>query len=186
MVRLFVALELSDRQKTEVGDFQEMAKKYLQGVRWVKPENIHLTLKFLGETEEKKVEVIKEAIDYACTGFRPFSISYGGAGVFPNERKARVLWVGPKEGLESLGDLAGNLEEKMAAVGYKKEKRSFHPHLTIGRLRNPLPENSIKKFLSEGTGFVTSSLIIDRVVLFESNLTRSGPIYKPLYKKELF
>ncbi len=186
MVRLFVALELSDRQKTEIGDFQEMAKKYLQGVRWVKPENIHLTLKFLGETEEKKVEVIKEAIDYACTGFRLFSISYGGAGMFPNERKARVLWVGIKEGEESICSLAGKIEAEMVSLGYKKEKRSFHPHLTIGRLRNPLPENSIKKYLSEGTGFVTSSILIDRVVLFESNLTRSGPIYKALYKNELF
>ncbi len=186
MVRLFIALELSDWQKKEVGEFQEMAKKYLQGVRWVKSENIHLTLKFLGDTEEKRVSLIRAAIDNACAGFRPFSISYGGAGVFPNERKARVFWVGLNEGLESLGELAGNLEEKMAAVGYEKEKRSFHPHLTIGRLKNPLPVNSVKKYLAAGTGFVTSSLIIDRVVLFESKLTRSGAVYSSLYKKDFF
>lgn len=186
MVRLFIALELSERQKEEVGVFQEKTKKYLQNARWVKPGNIHLTLKFLGETDENRVDLIKGAIDDACYNFSSFSVSYGGGGVFPSERKARVLWIGLTEGAESVCSLAENLEEKMVDIGYKKEKRSYHPHLTIGRLRNPPPASSIKNFLSEGTGFASSDSTIDRVVLFESSLTRSGAIYRPLYKKELY
>ena len=185
MVRLFIALELSKRQKKEVGGFQEKAKKHLHYVRWVKPDNIHLTLKFLGETEEGKVEPVKGAIADVCAGLKPFSTRYGDSGVFPSERKARVLWVGIKEGEDSVCDLAEKVEEKMADLGYKKEKRSFHPHLTIGRPRNAPPANSIKNFLSEGKNFVSSDIVIDKVLLFESNLTRSGAIYRPLYEKEL-
>lgn len=185
MVRLFIALELSKNQKKEVGDFQEKVKKHLHNVRWVKPVNIHLTLKFLGESPEDRVEAVKEAIGDACEGFRPFSTRYGNSGVFPSEQKARVLWIGVEEGKESLCRLAGNVEEKMAGLGYKKEKRSFHPHLTIGRLRSVPPINSIKSFLAEGKSFVSSDAVINKVVLFESNLTRSGAIYRPLYEREL-
>ncbi len=185
MVRLFIALELSRRQKKEVGDFQKNVKRHLENARWVKPDNIHLTLKFIGETEKGRVEAIKEVIDEVCSGFKPFSTRYGESGVFPSERKARVLWVGVKEGAGSVCDLAGKLEEEMACLGYKKEKRPFHPHLTVGRFRQTPPESSIKKFLSEGKSFVSSDGAIDKVLLFESNLTRSGAIYKPLYEKEL-
>jgi len=185
MIRLFIALELSKRQKKEIGEFQEKVKEHLHNVRWVKPDNIHLTLKFLGETEEDKVEPIKEAIDQVCSGFKPFLTRYGGAGVFPSERKARVLWVGIKEGEESVCKLAEKFEEAMTSLGYKKEKRSFHPHLTIGRIRKSPPENSIQIFLTEGKSFISSDVIIKKVILFESNLTRSGAIYKSLYEKEL-
>ncbi len=185
MVRLFIALELSKLQKKEVGEFQKNVKRHLDNARWVKPDNIHLTLKFLGETEADKVEPIKEAIDEVCPGFKPFTIRYGESGVFPSERKARVLWVGIKEGYDSVCNLAGKIEEEMAGLGYKKEKRSFHPHLTIGRLRQATPEINIKKFLSEGKSFVSSDVIIKKVILFESSLTRSGAIYRPLYGKEL-
>lgn len=185
MIRLFIALELSKAQRKEVGDFQEKVKKYLNNVRWVKPGNIHLTLKFLGETEEGRVEAVKGAIDKACTSLKPFSIRYGESGVFPSARKARVLWVGVKEGEGNLCSLAEIVEEEMAGLGYKKEKRPFHPHLTIGRARSNPSEDSVNNYLVEGKSFISSDAMINKVVLFESNLTRSGAIYRPLYEREL-
>ncbi|MGM0652730.1 MAG: RNA 2',3'-cyclic phosphodiesterase [Bacillota bacterium] len=186
MLRLFIALELSDQQKNEIDDFQEKAKKHLKNVRWVKPGNIHLTLKFLGETDESRVDLIKAAIDDACDNFSSFPVNYGDGGVFPSEKKARVLWVGQIKGSEIVCGLAEKLQEKMAGLGYEKEKRTFHPHLTIGRLRNPPPPSSIQKFLSAGKDFTSSESTINQVVLFESKLLGSGAIHNPMYKKELY
>jgi len=116
MIRLFIALELSKNQKKEVGGFQETAKKHLSNVRWVKPDNIHLTLKFLGETSEERVEAIKGAIDNASAGFKPFLTRFAGSGVFPSEQKARVLWIGINEGKDRVCDLAEKVEEENAVV----------------------------------------------------------------------
>ena len=185
MIRLFIALELSMTQRKEVGEFQEKVKRHLSNVRWVKRENIHLTLKFLGETEDARVEQVKAAVNAACSDVEPFLIRYGESGVFPTVKKARIFWVGVKEGQDSLGNFVEIIEEEMAGLGYRKEKRPFHPHLTIGRARNAPPENSINKYLTEGISFESSSMTINKVVLFESRLNRSGAIYRPLYEKEL-
>ncbi len=183
MLRLFIAAELSDRQKREVFELQQRVKQYIDGARWVRFEGMHLTLKFLGDTDENRVEQICEAIKKSEEPLKPFVLRYGGCGVFPGPQKARVLWLGLKEGAEQIKFLAENLEKNLSACGFQKEKRPYHPHLTIGRLRNPPPKNMIMKYIESENNFLSSAVETPGVVLFQSKLSPQGAEYKALYRK---
>ncbi len=104
-------------------------------LRLIAPEKIHLTLKFLGEISEDALIRATEALGPACEGHGRFEVAISGFGVFPSERKARVLWAGTGEGSERLRDLAGAVESGLAAVGFEREVRPYVPHLTLGRAR---------------------------------------------------
>ncbi len=183
MLRLFVAVELSDQQKKEMHELQQRTKKYLKGVRWVRPEGMHLTLKFLGDTEESKLEQVRDVLDQASEQIKPFTLKYGSSGVFPGLRKARVLWVGLKKGEEQVKLLAKNLEEGFSELGFKKEKRPYNPHLTIGRLRNPQHEEMVRKYLESEKFFLSSSVEVLKAVLYQSKLSPHGAEYTVLYRK---
>jgi 2'-5' RNA ligase len=103
--------------------------------RLTAPGKIHLTLKFLGEVSEDTLDRATEALGPAREGYEPFEVATSGFGVFPSERKARVLWAGTGEGSERLRDLAGAVESALAAVGFEREARSYVPHMTLGRTR---------------------------------------------------
>ncbi len=182
MARLFIALELSEAQKKEINALQEKIKTYLDGIRWVKPEGLHLTLKFLGETEEERIASIKQALDNASSTINSFEIAYGKSGVFPSPKKARVFWVGLTAGLETVSSLAAEIERSMSFCGFAPEKRKFAPHLTIGRARGLLQEDLIRRFLNEERAFKTTSCLIKKVLLFESELTPRGAIYTVRHK----
>jgi len=184
LARLFVAIELSKKQKQEVYSLQQKLREYLEGVRWVRPEGLHLTLKFLGETDLSWIEPIKKAMDRAAADTSSIKIIYGSSGVFPSPKKARVLWIGLREGAEALQSLAENLDQILAKSGFMPEKRKFHPHLTIGRLRSSVPEKMIRRFLEEESNFQTTMLDAKQAVLFESRLHPDGALYTPLYKVE--
>lgn len=181
-MRLFVAVELSDEQKHGVYRFQQKLKGYLDGVRWVRPEGLHLTLKFLGETEAGRVRSIKEAMDKIAGESGAFDLTFGGVGVFPSPARARVIWVGLENGADPAIQLAEKFESALVFEGFKKEKRKYSPHLTIGRLRYPLPEDRVKKFLDREAVFRTSTVKVREAVLFESILSRHGAEYKALYR----
>jgi RNA 2',3'-cyclic 3'-phosphodiesterase len=106
-----------------------------EAFRLTVPEKIHLTLKFLGEISEEALGWAKVSLDPMCEGHEPFEVSISAFGVFPSERKARILWVGVGEGSERLRDLAGDVQSALAAVGFEREDRSYVPHLTLGRAR---------------------------------------------------
>jgi RNA 2',3'-cyclic 3'-phosphodiesterase len=137
----------------------------------------------LGDTEEEKVEDIKQAIDRAAASIQPFRLRYGGSGAFPSAARARVIWVGLKEGVSAVNDLTAALEKHLAEAGYLPEIRDFHPHLTIGRLRYPLSEEKILKFIEEEKQFETVSSDIEKIVLFQSTLTKRGAQHTELYEK---
>ncbi len=103
--------------------------------RLTAPEKIHLTLKFLGEVPEEALVRAKESLGPACEGHEPFEVATSDFGVFPSERKARILWAGLGEGSERLRDLARDVESTLAAVGFEREARSYVPHMTLGRAR---------------------------------------------------
>ncbi len=183
MLRLFIALELSDQQKKEMHELQQRTKQYLKGVRWVRPQGMHLTLKFLGDTEESRVEQVQDILKQASEQIDPFAIKYGSSGVFPGPKKARVLWVGLKDGEEKAKLLANILEEGFCKIGFKKEKRHYSPHLTIGRLRNPQPEEMVKKYLEKESTFLSSSVEAQSVILYQSKISVQGAEYTVLCRK---
>ncbi len=183
MLRLFIAVELSDRQKREVFELQQRVKQYIDGARWVRFDGMHLTLKFLGDTDENQIGQISEALNKSSEPLKPFVLRYGGCGVFPGPQKARVLWLGVKEGAAQVIFLAENLEESLSECGFQKEKRPYHPHLTIGRLRNPPPKDMIMKYIESENTFLSSAVETPNVALFQSKLSPQGAEYTALYRK---
>lgn len=180
-LRLFIAFELTEMQKQDLAVLQDRVKGYIDGVRWLRPVNMHLTLKFLGEIGEESTGLIKKAMNRTIEEFRPFKIQFGGCGVFPTPQNARVLWIGLKKGEEPIKELAGRLENNLSKYEFKKEDRRYQPHLTIGRLRNRIPQEKINQFLEQEKLFETTAEVAQEIVLFQSCLAKQGAIHTAMH-----
>lgn len=134
-MRTFIAIDVSDEARRAVGTFTSALKKEKARVSWVKPGNVHITLKFLGEIDEEKIPEINNAIRVCAKEQKPFEIEIKGSGGFPNLHRPRVIWVGLTEGAEELKRLAGAVDNELYKLGFQKEKRAFKPHLTVGRVK---------------------------------------------------
>jgi len=185
-MRLFVAVDLPPRIKGIIGErLPEMVRRY-PGIRWVKSENLHLTLKFLGEVEPGLAERIPKALEKECMQARPFSLHLGRCGAFPSEGRGRVIWLGLEGEVEKVSHLAERIDSCLAGLGFERETRPFLPHVTLGRMKNPVPCRELveewRRILEVAgdTGFLASE-----VVLFRSILFREGPTYQPLFVFEL-
>ncbi len=147
--------------------------------RWVSPENLHLTLRFLGAHPESAVPGIEAAMSTAAVEMKPFTARTDTFGAFPNRRRARVLWLGLTEAPE-LGALYIALNDKLGEAGFKPEERPFRGHITFGRLKRPAPVDlSGLEAIPLG-----AELVFDKVTLFESRLTPSGAKYEELRQAE--
>lgn len=182
-MRLFIALELSEEQRRQVTLFQARFKKQLAGVRWSKPESMHLTLKFIGDTDQAGLDMIKKALDEAARHVEPFNIAYSGCGVFPAADSARILWIGLGIGAETTTEIAEKLDDSLYGQGFKKERQPFKPHLTVGRIRQPLEEKFVHEYLKSGEDFQTSPACMSALTLFKSDLTAHGAIHEVIDRK---
>src|SRR5438445_3405325 len=129
-MRIFVALDIEEEIRKRLQHFMEEMRQLAPGARWVSPESLHVTLKFIGEKPEAAVKQIEDAL--GAINAEPFQIRFRGAGFYPTAKAARVFWVGI-EGEAGLADLAAKVEESLAAVGVPEEQRDFSPHLTLAR-----------------------------------------------------
>jgi len=184
-MRAFIALELSEEIKEELSRLEAELKKSDADVKWVKPENIHLTIKFLGNiqetTEGNKIEQIKKILDGISSQTKPFGISLFKLGVFPSLDYPRVIWTGiDKNGNAFAEKIAVLIEEKLEMVGFPKEKRPFSAHLTLGRVRSGRNKAELKQKVSSLVVQI-KSCTINHATLFQSTLTPRGAIYTPLY-----
>ena len=136
MIRSFIAVELPDMIREEIAKVQSVLKRAGGDVRWVRPESVHLTLKFLGDVEEDAVEPLIEAAARAVAPHPVLDLSLKGIGVFPDRRKLRVVWLGLDGDIESLKLLQKDVEKAAAEFGFDPEKRPFRPHLTLGRVKS--------------------------------------------------
>jgi 2'-5' RNA ligase len=181
-MRTFIAIELPEEIKKSLSKLQEQLKTTGADVKWVEPKNIHLTLKFLGERDDKKVKGIESLLSEVSSHNNSFKIRINSVGAFPNLNSPRVIWVGIDEGDSETKKIAQELEEKIAKLGIPKEERAFSSHITIGRKRSAknLKElsESLKK-ASEGK-FDLPVFAVDKITLFKSTLTSQGPIYEPV------
>jgi 2'-5' RNA ligase len=178
MLRTFVAVEIAHPLRDAVDELVGSLRASTAPVKWVRPENLHLTLKFLGNVEESKVDEIAGAIIRASEGTAPFEIALSGVGAFPNLKRPRVLWVGISKGKDELVSLSQKIEDELTELGFEKEKRGFSPHLTIGRLRREGRPGDLPDRL--GVQFKTGECTIGRVRLMKSTLTPQGPVYEEL------
>ncbi|HIE05502.1 MAG TPA: RNA 2',3'-cyclic phosphodiesterase [bacterium (Candidatus Stahlbacteria)] len=172
-MRCFIATPIPDGVRKSISNYINRVRNSLSGIRWVKEDNIHITIRFLGEINEETVEKTKELIRLKGRVFKPFNCEIGGIGYFPSARRAKVIWVGIKEGADELRRVFSELEEEIIGLGFKKEK-PFHPHLTIGRAKGPRPLN-----LPDIEGHIFQ---VREIILYRSTLTPSGPIYEPLIR----
>ena len=135
-IRSFVAIELEEELREELAQIQESLRRrgIAEQVRWVKPQGIHLTLKFLGDVPANRIEEIGLAVTRGSEGVEPFTISLDGLGCFPTASRPNVVWVGVREGTGTLARLQTAIEDRLSVLGYAPERRKFAPHLTLGRV----------------------------------------------------
>ena len=180
-VRSFIAIELPDGLKIELRQLIARLKSANQPwVKWVDPDGIHLTLKFLGNVAADKIESVIRAMEEAARDVSPFQLKVGGLGVFPNLRQVRVVWVGTTGDVDKLTRLQQNIEAYVAPLGFPTESRSFSAHLTLARLREPVDIEERQEFgnLIASTKFeATSTIEVKTISLMRSQLTRAGAIY---------
>lgn len=184
MKRVFIAI------KTEPGpDLLRMIsllKKTLasESIRWVEQGNLHLTLTFLGETEEKIIRILCGALDERCKGFGTFSIVLSGTGIFKNYRDPRVVWTGilPSPRLDMINGLVMNT---LNDLQIRIEDRPFKPHLTIGRIRSLSDNERLKSIIEEYKNTDLQEVAVNEIILYESILLPAGPLYKPLKRFDL-
>jgi len=172
-VRGFVALQLPERAREAIGDLQARLRPRLGGIRPVRPEGAHLTLRFLGETTPSALESIREALRKAATPCRPFDARLRGLGTFPERGSPRILWLA-LEVPDAVLALQAACERAAVAAGFPPEERPFRAHLTLGRWR----ERERRPELPEGVDLGVAH--VDTVVLFRSELRRGGAVYTPL------
>jgi len=183
-MRCFIAIQLSQEIKQALGQIEQELQKGIRGVKWVKPDNIHLTLKFLGNIGEETVEDIKKILDEAVSGVRPFKIRLSAAGAFPSPSRPRVIWVGIGEGKNESTELADRIDEETAHLGIEKESRAFHPHLTLARVKF-LKERDAVKDAFASLKVPQAEMSAKKITLFQSTLTGEGPVYTAIHTVDL-
>jgi 2'-5' RNA ligase len=185
-IRSFIAVPLSGEIAHATGKIVREIDKVATGIKWVEPENMHLTLKFLGDIDENETWEVCRAIAKAVGNMEAFDIECQGVGAFPSNEKPKTLWIGITQGKESLGQLQQAVDDAMADLGFRREPPRFSPHLTIGRVKQPGPQlREVTRILNENADFSAGVAMVDEVVLFSSDLTPEGPIYSPMGRAEL-
>jgi 2'-5' RNA ligase len=184
MIRAFVAAEIDPVIVQRIFEATDELRRKISDIRWNPQANCHLTLKFLGATDEKKIDLIGAALEREISLFPRCTIHAKGLGVFPDVRRPRTLWAGI-EG-ESLAALAGMVQTALAPLGFEEEKRAFTPHLTIGRWREfKRPPGDLRDVLEQWKDHDFGASPLQTVKLFQSILTRGGAEYRPLRSARL-
>jgi len=182
-LRTFIALDMPPEIKAALAKYVQPLKSLRGRVSWVKPENLHLTLKFLGDTPVNRVDEIAAALQQITAASTAFAATVSGAGAFPNDEHPRMLWVGLNEATGTLKNLLRIIDDRMHDFGYAKEKRAFTPHLTIGRVKDSrLPD--IVRALKEKP-FAAMPAPFNEIIFMRSELNPAGSIYTPLQKLTL-
>ncbi len=181
--RLFGAVDLDDDVRQALGDLQaQLRRRGLNGLRWVRPEGIHLTLKFLGETPRDKLDTIEEALTGSTAGIAPHELSLGRLGTFGSRNAPRVLWVDLAGDVETLQRLQEQVERALVPLGFPRDNRGFSAHLTLARV-GPESARDAAGPLAEAIGSVSASptlFEVGEVSLMMSKLGPGGTVYTQL------
>lgn len=181
-IRSFLAFDITDEVRNEVASIIKLLEPKAKGVKWIKPELMHCTMKFFGQVEEELLlGNVSAIIEEAVKNQAPFHLKGLGIGVFPNWRYPRVIWAGLVGDVEAAISLHEKLEVALRPFGLKRDDRQFRLHLTLGRAKSPLKNSEalvvlVEKLVDKQFGEIT----VDHLTLYKSVLTREGPIYTPL------
>ena len=180
-IRAFLAIDPSQEVLNEVGRIQDRFKKSIQGdIRWVRPEGIHLTLKFFGYVSETDITNISVVVKNNIVNVKPFILNIRRVGVFPSVNRARVLWLGMDGDVDVLIRLQKSIDTELQRYGFETENRAFSPHLTLARIKEPKGLIGIAKIMEKSEEYTAGSFTVDGLNLFKSTLTPKGAIYTKL------
>ncbi len=182
-IRLFIALPISEEIRKRCEALEEIGRQKVSSIRWIDPGQIHLTLFFLGWTDPALQPSMEAQIREAAREAAPFSVQVAGLGVFPKPSSPKVFWVGVSSDPALLA-LQQNLSMRMAALGFSMEARPYRPHLTLGRIKGPVPED-FTRWVTEGGGLQIGRCEMETVTLMESRTGPEGSIYIPLFTTAL-
>ncbi len=184
-MRTFIAIDLSPEIKNRLTASVRLLKPVATGIKWVAPDNYHLTLKFIGEVAQERIEVIKAVLDEVARKHLRFALTVRGSGSFPpGQSRMRVIWVGFEAGPE-LFSLQSDLETALEQEGFPREERAFSPHLTIGRAREPQKQERLKTELDKLGQQEFGTMEVEEIELFQSILRPEGPEYRIVSRHHL-
>ncbi len=180
-MRSFIAINLPEQLKRNISEFLNPFLSIKSDVKWVKPENLHLTIKFLGNVELDKISYIEEILSGVVSRFEPFDIYFSEIGCFPNMNRPRVIWIGIKDE-NSFLKLFKDIEENISKLGFKREGREFSPHLTIGRVKGTkgieIIREKIRQLGTDDRGLIKDQkIVVNSISLIRSDLSGAGARY---------
>ena len=189
MTRCFIAIELSRAIRKELARLMERlrSQEHLadKGIRWTRPEQIHLTLKFLGQVPDENISAICQAVSSIAALFDPFEFEVGHCECFPPQGPARVLWAGIQEGHEDVQALQEAIDVAMEQLGFAPDARRFQGHLTLARIRQAKVGRLAKTAMNKVDPFTLPAQEVANLTLYQSDLTQQGPRYTPLHHATL-
>ncbi len=180
--RAFIAIEVPVSQELE--DFSKSVKNTEAFLKIVNLTKVHITLKFLGDTDEDLVPEIEEIMKDAVSDVRPFTMKLKGAGAFPNLNRISVIWAG-MENADSLGEIAGKVDSGLVGLGFEPERRKFSPHVTIARVKSSKNKDELVNVITQFQSTEFGEVPVNKIILKKSVLTPQGPIYSDMIEISL-
>ncbi len=176
MKRLFAAIKITPDDKFLKLYYRLLKQFEDERIKWVEPQNMHITLKFFGETEENRINGICNVLNNISADHTAFSFFLNNIGIFGSAYKPRVIWFGV-ENDEPIKLLASDLLIKLETIGFKNDRQNFVPHLTVGRIKELVHKRSFQSKIDKSKDTFIQNVFVNKIYLFESTLTTSGPIY---------
>lgn len=185
-LRLFIAIDLGPEQARAVNALLDSLKKGVRFTKahpaWVTPNNLHMTLKFLGSVDQTRLSEITQKIAPAIDDILGFRYCLQSLGVFPNPRQPSVLWLGVQEGRKELIHLANAIDSSLSAIGFEAERRPFHPHITLARIKSRVGVEALMSIVRSHENASIGWGVCDEVILYQSHLNPEGARYEALYR----
>lgn len=186
-IRSFIAIPLSAEVRRNAARLLSKLSQDEDGIKWVPADNLHLTLKFLGEVDNTEIPGVCAVVGQVCREYQPFQLCFAGTGGFPDIDRPRVVFAGVDDVTGSLCRLVGQLESELADSGFKREQRDYRPHLTLGRTRSGSrrARDEVVERLKRLSETELGTMIVDRIQIFASFLEKGGPNYQVMDTIEL-
>jgi 2'-5' RNA ligase len=185
-LRTFIAVDIGKAIRDRAVALQETLARSTSDVKWVEPENLHVTLLFLGEVDDREVPGVCRAVAEQTAQQTAFNLSVETVGCFPNPRRPRVLWIGVGEGAQELCALHDSLEPPLLELGcYRREDRKYAPHITLGRVKSDRPSDKLGTALLKQADWKGGQILVREIQVMSSQLTPQGPIYSVMSRAKL-
>jgi len=184
-IRAFIAVEINNQVKQKISNLISILKKSDSDAKWATEDQMHLTLKFLGNVNKDKIQEISDAMSVISNNFKSFAVSFSEIGAFPDTSHPRVIWLGIDKGAKDLKMLNDKTEAALKKLGFAEESREFEPHLTLARIRSSKNISNLIKLIGEISCDIGDEVPIHKLTLFQSSLNPKGAVYSVLLEKFL-